>query len=58
MIKTKYHLYHRYLQKSKNILFAYQPILEDNIYCSLLNKFYDNFKCIDSLIMNKFYVQA
>ena len=58
MLKTKYKLYNQYLKSSAQLLLGYQSISSDKIYCLLLNKLYENFKCIDNLITSKFYEQA
>ena len=58
MIKTKYKLYNQYLKSSAKLLLGCQSISNDKIYCLLLNKLYENFKCIDNLITSKFYEQA
>lgn len=58
MLKTKYKLYNQYLKSSAKLLSGCQFISNDKIYCLLLNKLYENFKCIDNLITSKFYEQA
>ena len=58
MLKTKYKLYNQYLKSSAKLLLEYQSISNDKIYHSLLNKLYENFECIDNLIISKFYEQA